>query len=137
MTNWYPAKAVKGGPQGFTNDPEFAETARVGDQDLPILCRGGVMALVQKTNTASLNIWEKLLDAMEQNYELLEEYNKTARYDADHKRRLEIINEMKGNAGLRAGLIVSLAYLTYGSDDENAIKLIQAQAKVRYEKSSE
>lgn len=123
MTEWYPAKKVKGGPEGFTSDPEYAQTARVNGQDLPILCRGGVMQLAQKINTASLKIWEKLLDAMEQNFELLEAGND---YDA-----------LRANAGLRAGLVAALCFLTYGSDDENAIKLILAQAKIRYNQSVE
>lgn len=137
MTEWYPAKKVKGGPEGFTSDPEYAQTARVNGQDLPILCRGGVMQLVQKTNMASLKIWEKLLDAMEQNFEFIEQYNAKPEFGKPHVDVIELETKIKQNAGVRAGLVAALCLLTYGSDDENAVKLIQAQAKIRYNQSVE
>ena len=108
--------------EGFTTLPELAQTVKVGDQDLPVLAPGITVYIRRHEMKRRLSIWDKLLDDMEKSY-YLEEEGASVLVIREHQCRME-------------GLMQALSILGYGVADEPSIKLIQAQAKIRYEAES-
>jgi len=108
--------------EGFTTIPELAATVKVNGQDLPVLAPGVTHYVRQRNLERDLMCWELLLDLMEEGYEI-EEAGGPGWKARDNRVKAQGVKEC-------------LALLNYGSTDEPSIKLIEAQAEIRYNQES-
>lgn len=104
--------------EGFTTFPDLAQTVSVLGEDLPVLAPGITGWVRQRHLRNTSRIWSALLDAMEWQYEGLE--SPPDRPDVSLNGHID-------------GLEHALAILFHGVADEGALKLVRAEASVRYE----
>lgn len=108
--------------EGFTTLPELAATVTVNGQECPVVAPGVTQWVRQRHMERTGKMWDALLDLMEEGY-AIEEAGGPAWKDRDNKMKMQGVKEC-------------LALLTYGAMDEPSIKLIEAQANIRYEQES-
>jgi hypothetical protein len=118
--------------QGFTSDPEHAMKTPKGDL---VACQGAYFTTMRRT---ILQLWDHLLDNMEKMYEL---QDKCAELPSLTEERGEA-EEARREQELKCSVLVdAIAIIEYGwtfqHEPENARKLIQAQAIIKYNKSVE
>ncbi|QNJ55364.1 hypothetical protein SEA_LITTLEFELLA_53 [Gordonia phage LittleFella] len=108
------------GVRQITDQLSEAVTVEYRGQTAPVLAQFYTSSWAVQQMQRQKKLWEHLLDAMEENYE------------ADKE---DLEEEMFRNVRIGA-LEEALAMLGYGEVNENTIKLIQAQAQIRYDQES-
>lgn len=133
---WYIAESRK----GFTADPSQAAKTPNG---LPIAAPGEVMRISGVMMQNIMQLWELLLDLMEEKYNLEEQRDTLANLDSvDPVARWEQYNtEIKEHSMKIQGVIDALAIMEYGwtfkHEPEKARQLVQQSAHARYKLSCE
>lgn len=126
---WYMSKHGS----GFTGIEEQALTVRVGDQDLPVLAPGYVHGWARDAHKRQIKVWRILLDAMETEMDLEEEYESKTEDVLEIRQAKEKLDNHRAKM---VGLKEALAMLSYGNIDRDAMALIDAQANARYDQES-
>lgn len=119
-TLWYMSKHED---NKFTHDLEGALKVVWKGQECPVLAPGYVNGYARIAQSRQRKLWEHLLDAMELEYDAI---------DAECDERTL--------TALRArtrSLEDAIAIMEYGVIDKNSLKLVKAQADIRYEQSME
>ena len=116
---WYVSKETdRKGIRQITDRVEDAVMVRINGQECPLVAGFYSSSFSVQQLERRKKVWEHLLDLMEKHFEMQDEGDLEG-FDALRKQML--------------GVQEALAMLTYGEINDNALKLIRAQANSRYD----